>query len=103
MRNPPKMSDGLALRLMKANIDDPKGKDPKVVKGFDWDKFGDLQQQLEAPPEGSITAAQFAEKFKLSVHHSADILKRKVSGGEMQSKLYKMQRGAAIRYYWWKE
>jgi len=53
-----------------------------------WNEFNETQIP-ETPPEGAISAREYAHKFKVSLDKAVGILERGVIRGELECKMYR--------------
>ena len=97
----PDISDNTALALLRANIDDPKGKNPQAIDGFDWSLLGpDTSIQ---PPPGAITADDVAQKLGISVGGAFQILKRRVESGILERGMFRVRGQNRPKPYFWEK
>ena len=99
-RRKPNISDSTALALLRANIDDPKGKNPQVVDGFDWTLLG---PPCDNPPVDSITADQAAVKLGITVSGAHQVLKRRWQDGILERAVFRVKGSKPKPYYWEKK
>jgi hypothetical protein len=100
------ISPAVAMKLLRANVDDPKGRNPQtIVDGFDWSRFADLETRRYGPPAASTTVVEFAQRMKLSVSGATKILVAKVASGEMQTGKFNRvgKCGSPISFFWFTE
>ena len=105
-RGKPDISDSQALRLMRANLDDPKGKNPQGVDGFDFERFaGVLGFAAGKPPSDAKTVKEIQKRMGLGENTVRRALEAKVASGEMECGKFRRHdptknHTSLLMYYW---